>query len=64
MEKKKKVSQPNVESSPNEEKNDWGTGSCPFYVFADEDAAEYDMQKLSKFFSKFKRKDRKDRHSK
>ena len=39
-----------------EKKQDWGTGSCPFIFFGDDDAAEYDVKKIKKFFSKFKKK--------
>lgn len=40
-------------------KEGWGTSSCPFFVFGDEDAAEYDMNALKKFFNRFKKKKKK-----
>lgn len=37
-------------------KKDWGTSSCPFFIFGDDDAAEYDMNAVKKFFNRFKKK--------
>ena len=42
---------------PNRPKSDpWDPNSCPFFIFGDDDAAEYDMDKLKKFFNRFKKK--------
>ena len=38
------------------EKVDWGTNNCPFFIFGDEDAAEYDINAIKEFFSRFKKK--------
>ena len=38
------------------DKKDWGTSGCPLFIFGDEDAAEYDMAAMKKFFSRFKKK--------
>lgn len=39
-------------------KNDtgWEPNGCPFFIFGDEDAAEYDMKALKSFFDRFKKK--------
>ena len=41
---------------PKEKKKDWGTSSCPLFIFGDDDAAEYDMNAIKQFFSRFKKK--------
>lgn len=37
-------------------KNGWDPNSCPLFIFGDDDAAEYDMKKMKKFFDRFKKK--------
>lgn len=52
MEEKKVV----ATVDPERPKKDWGSNGCPFFVFGDDDAAEYDMAKMKKFFDRFKKK--------
>ena len=57
MENKKRISQStNVDGVKEPVKKDWGTGGCPFLFLADDESAEYDLEKLSRFFGKFKKK--------
>lgn len=41
---------------PKNKKDGWDTSGCPFFVFGDDDAAEYDMKAVKKFFNRFKKK--------
>lgn len=52
----KKTVQLNSSDRPKDQKNDWGTSGCPLFIFGDDDAAEYDMAKMKKFFNRFKKK--------
>lgn len=54
MEDKKKT--PATVVDPDRPKRDWGSNGCPFFVFGDDDAAEYDIAKMKKFFDRFKKK--------
>ena len=56
VESKEKVLNP---VDPDRPKKDWGSNGCPLFIFGDDDAAEYDMKKMKKFFSRFKRKGKK-----
>ena len=38
-----------------ERPRNWDTSGCPFFIFGDDEAAEYDLNKLKKFFNKFKK---------
>lgn len=38
----------------------WGTSGCPLIIFGDDEAAEYDIKKMKKFFSRFKKKQKDD----
>lgn len=38
------------------EKSGWEPNGCPFFIFGDEDAAEYDIEAIKSFFSRFKKK--------
>ena len=55
MENEKKASEQAVESQ-GKKKLPWDTGGCPFFFFGDEDSAEYDLDKMKKFFNRFKKK--------
>lgn len=35
---------------------DWDTGGCALFIFADDAAANYDLEKVQKFLSRFKKK--------
>ena len=37
---------------------DWDTGGCALFIFADDAAANYDLEKVQKFFSRFKKKNK------
>ena len=41
---------------PDRPKKDWGSNGCPLFIFGDDDAAEYDMEAIKNFFSRFKKK--------
>lgn len=34
------------------EQRDWHTGGCPWFIFGDDDAANYDLEKMKKFFQR------------
>lgn len=55
MEKNEKTIVGDVDSK-RPKKTDWDPNSCPFFIFGDDDAAEYDMAKMKKFFNRFKKK--------
>lgn len=54
MEKNEKTIAGTVDA--NRPKTDWDPNSCPFFIFGDDDAAEYDLDKMKKFFDRFKKK--------
>lgn len=37
-------------------KKGWDSNGCPLFIFGDDDAAEYDLDAIKNFFSKFKKK--------
>lgn len=55
MDEKKTVQLKDSER-PKDKKDGWGTSGCPLFIFGDDDAAEYDMDKMKKFFNRFKKK--------
>lgn len=55
MDEKKTVQLTDSER-PKEKKKEWDTSSCPLFIFGDDDAAEYDMNAIKQFFSRFKKK--------
>lgn len=53
MEDEKKTTEP---MRPKDSRQ-WGTNGCPFLFFGDDEAAEYDLGKIKKFFDrKFRKK--------
>ena len=54
MDEEKKTFNP--VNDPERPKQGWDTGGCPWIIFADDDAAEYDLDKIKKFFNRFKKK--------
>ena len=56
MEDKKKTLESAVDSD--RPRKDWDPTGCPWFIFGDEDAAEYDLDKIKKFFGKFKKKNK------
>ena len=56
-EHEKKAAELNDSERP-KNKSGWGPNGCPFFIFGDEDAAEYDINAIKKFFSRFKKKKR------
>lgn len=57
MEKHEKTTAGVVDSDrPKDKKIDWDSNSCPFFIFGDDDAAEYDLAAIKKFFNRFKKK--------
>ena len=57
MEDAKKTVQ-STEVDSDRPRKDWDPTSCPWFIFGDDDAAEYDVDKIKKFFGKFKRKNK------
>ena len=55
MEDEKKIIEP---ERPKDRRGiDWNPPHCPWVVFANDDSAEYDIEKMKKFFGrKFKKK--------
>lgn len=56
MEKNEKTNVGNLDPNRPKNKTDWDPNSCPFFIFGDDDAAEYDMEKMKKFFNRFRKK--------
>lgn len=45
---------------PKDAKQDWDTGHCPWFIFGNEDSANYDIEKVKSWFKKKFGKKRKD----
>ena len=56
MEENEKTLAGVADSERPKDKLDWGSNSCPFFIFGDDDAAEYDMKAIKNFFSRFKKR--------
>lgn len=50
MEDKKKIV-PDI-NRPKDMKEDWDTTHCPWFIFGEDEAAEYDIQKMKAWFKK------------
>lgn len=48
MEDEKKTSEP---VRPKDQRN-WDPSGCPWFIFGDEDSAQYDLEKMKKFFQR------------
>lgn len=44
---------------PKDIKQDWDTNHCPWFIFGNEEAANYDLEKVKSWFNKkFKKKNK------